>query len=56
MVNGPIMPDESLGAWVSKLKAAIEAVRGGGQPLSPEARRTTGIAANIPPTTENPET
>jgi hypothetical protein len=54
-----VTADPSLGAWVSKLRAALaelDAPGGGGQPPSPEASRTTGIAANIPPTTENTET
>jgi len=50
------MPDMSLGQWVTRLRAQFDALgadRGGGQPLSAEARRTTGIAANIPPTEKN---
>jgi hypothetical protein len=50
-----VAPDRSLGGWVSRVRAAIAAVEGGGEPPSPYDSRTTGIAANIPPTTENPE-
>lgn len=45
----------SLGQWVSKVRAAIAELDGGGDPPSLYGSRTTGIAANIPPTTENPE-
>ena len=50
-------PDISLGQWVSKLAAAAAEAGldwGGGDPPSPDGRRTTGIAANIPPTNESP--
>jgi len=50
------MADLSLGEWVTKVQAALKALEGGEDPLRPEPRRTTGIAANIPPTTENLET
>jgi len=49
-------PDKSLGQWVTRVRAAIAELEGGGEPLAPSDSRTTGIAANIPPTTENQET
>jgi len=49
-------PDKSLGQWVTRVQAAIAELDGGGEPPGPYGSRTTGIAANIPPTTENPET
>ena len=51
-----VRPDESLGRWVTRVQAAVAELDGGGEPPSPFDSRTTGIAANIPPTTENRET
>ncbi len=48
-----VMADSSLGEWVTKVEAALKALEGGAVPLGPEASRTTGIAANIPPTSKN---
>ena len=45
--------DMSLGEWVTRVQAALKALEGGEDPLRPEPRRTTGIAANIPPTSKN---
>ena len=51
-----VMADSSLGEWVTKVQAALKALEGGEDPLPPEPRRTTGIAANIPPTSKKEET
>ena len=45
--------DMSLGEWVTRVQDALKALEGGEDPLRPEPRRTTGIAANIPPTSKN---
>ena len=45
--------DMSLGEWVTRVQAAVKALEGGEDPLPPEPSRTTGIAANIPPTSKN---
>ena len=45
--------DMSLGLWVTRVQDALKALEGGEDPLRPEPRRTTGIAANIPPTSKN---
>jgi hypothetical protein len=45
--------DGSLGRWVTKVEAALAALEGGGEPLDQGGRRTSGIAANIPPTEKN---
>lgn len=47
------MADSSLGEWVTKVQAALKSLEGGEDPLPPEPSRTTGIAANIPPTSKN---
>jgi len=48
-----VMADSSLGEWVTKVQDALKALEGGEDPLPPEPSRTTGIAANIPPTSKN---
>ena len=55
MVN--VGPDTSLGGWVTKVQDALAAMRaeeGGGDPPSPQARRTTGIAAFAHTESKNP--
>jgi hypothetical protein len=47
------MVDISLGQWVSRVQAALDDAKGGGDLPALQARRTTGIAAKIPPTTKN---
>ena len=48
-----VTADMSLGEWVTRVQAAVKALEGGEDPLPPEPSRTTGIAANIPPTSKN---
>ena len=48
-----VTADMSLGEWVTRVQDALKALEGGEDPLPPEPRRTTGIAANIPPTSKN---
>ena len=48
-----VTADMSLGEWVTRVQDALKALEGGEDPLRPEPRRTTGIAANIPPTSKN---
>ena len=45
------MTTVSMAEWAARLRAALAEVQGGGgQPPAPDACRSTGIAANIPPT------
>jgi hypothetical protein len=49
-----VTADMSLGEWVTRVQAAVKALEGGEDPLPPEPRRTTGIAAFAHTESKNP--